>query len=70
MPKLPSLSYKEVVSLLTSVGYKMMRQKGSHVRFSHEYKSSITVPKHPKIAKGLLRKILRDAEIRIEEVQK
>ncbi|MDJ0636243.1 MAG: type II toxin-antitoxin system HicA family toxin [Xenococcaceae cyanobacterium MO_188.B29] len=46
-----------------------MRQKGSHVRMKHEDNRVVTVPVHKgkTIGKGLLRKILRDAELTIEE---
>ena len=47
-----------------------MRQKGSHIRVWHKSdrsKKPLTIPKHKVPGKGLLRKLLRDAEISVEE---
>jgi predicted RNA binding protein YcfA (HicA-like mRNA interferase family) len=46
-----------------------MRQRGSHVRLRHSDGRVVTVPVHSgqDIGKGLLRKILRDAELSREE---
>lgn len=45
-------------------GFRVIRQKGSHVRLRHEDGRVTTVPSHSgqDIGKGLLRKILRDTE--------
>jgi predicted RNA binding protein YcfA (HicA-like mRNA interferase family) len=54
MPKIPSLTDKEVIKLLQSHGFKFRRQKGSHKIFRKENKL-IVVPCHGKeIKKGLL----------------
>lgn len=46
-----------------------MRQKGSHVQMQHEDGRLVTIPVHAGkiIGKGLLHKILRDAELTREE---
>ncbi|WP_423224749.1 type II toxin-antitoxin system HicA family toxin [Candidatus Amarolinea aalborgensis] len=43
----------------------MQRQTGSHVRLKHRDGRSVTVPNHlsQDIGRGLLRKILRDADL-------
>ena len=68
MPKLPSWPHGKVIRALEKLGYKIIRQKGSHIRMSHSYKTFVTIPTHNPIAKGTLRKILRDAEISIESL--
>lgn len=47
----------------------MTRQRGSHARFRHEDGRVVTVPIHQgqDIGRGLLRKILRDAELERDE---
>ncbi|MEH2268064.1 MAG: type II toxin-antitoxin system HicA family toxin [Nostoc sp.] len=47
-----------------------MRQKGSHVQMEREDGRLVTIPVHAgkTIGKGLLRKILRDAELTREEL--
>jgi len=67
MSRLPSLSSKEVVKALSKIGYKEIRQRGSHIRLSCSHKKSITVPDHKVLGRGLLRKILRDTELSIKD---
>ncbi|MCG2711848.1 MAG: type II toxin-antitoxin system HicA family toxin [Candidatus Omnitrophica bacterium] len=57
MPKLPVISYKELIKLLKHLGYKIDHQRGSHIRLKKQLPSgyhSITVPAHKEIAKGTL----------------
>ena len=69
MPKLPVVTAKEIIKALEKIGFQAVRQKGSHVRMKHEDSRIVTVPVHKGkiIGKGLLRKILRDAELTVEE---
>lgn len=69
MPKLPALTGNTVISALRNVGFQVIRQKGSHVRMIHEDGRVVTIPVHAgkTIGRGLLRKILRDAELTREE---
>ncbi len=69
MPRLPALTGNEVVSALEKVGFHLIRQKGTHVRVQHEDGKVVTRPVHAgkNIGRGLLRKILRDAELTREE---
>ena len=67
MPKLPQISGKALVKVLLRLGYEAASQKGSHIRMSHPDKFSITIPNHKLIGKGLLRKIIRDMDISVEE---
>lgn len=65
MTKLPVLKATELISALERAGFQVVRQKGSHVRLRHVDGRVVTVPVHPgqDIGRGLLRKILRDAEL-------
>jgi predicted RNA binding protein YcfA (HicA-like mRNA interferase family) len=67
MPKIPSVSFKKVIGALEKCGYKISRQKGSHIRMCHDTESPITVPAHNPVARGTLRKILRDSKLSVEE---
>ncbi len=61
MPKLPQVSGDEVVRLLRSLGYDVVRQRGSHVRLRKATplgEHNITVPAHRIMAKGTLSDIL------------
>ena len=65
MSKLPSLTGKEIVSLLKKGGFIVERQRGSHVFLKHEDGRATVVPVHSgeTIGPGLLSKILRDVEM-------
>ena len=69
MPKLPVVTASEVIKVLEKIGFHTVRQKGSHIRMKHEDSRIVTIPVHKgkTIGKGLLRKILRDAKLTIEE---
>ena len=71
--KLPVLSGKELLVLLEKLGFVLIRVKGSHHRMKHPNGRVTTVPVHKNesIAKGLLRKIIReDIVLTIEEFNK
>lgn len=70
MTRLPILSGREVIKVLNKIGYREIRQRGSHIRLSCTGRKSITVPDYKIISRGLLRKILRDAEILPKEFDK
>ena len=61
MPRLPVISGKDLIKMLTKLGYEIFRQKGSHVRLRKITpigEHNITVPYHSEIAKGTLNDIL------------
>ena len=70
MANLPILSGKEIIKALAKIGYRKIRQRGSHVRLSCPGKRSVTVPDYKAVSRGLLRKILRDAELSSEDLNK
>jgi predicted RNA binding protein YcfA (HicA-like mRNA interferase family) len=70
MPKLPVLSSKEIIKIFEKAEYFVVRQKGSHIRMHHGTKDSITIPNHKIIGRGLLKKILRDSKISVEDLLK
>lgn len=69
MPKLPTVTAKQVILALEKVGFEVVRQRGSHARLKHTDGRVVTIPIHSgqNLGKGLLRKILRDAELNREE---
>jgi len=69
-PKLPVVSGRQVVKALQRIGYRVVRQRGSHIRLRDETNPNhfpITVPDHETVKPGLLRKVLRDADLTIDE---
>ena len=71
MSKIPQVSGRQVVKILSKIGYEKDRQKGSHIvlRQSIYPHRRIVVPDHKEIAKGTLRKIIKQAGLTIEEFQ-
>ncbi len=70
MPRLPIFSGKEIIKILEKLGYREVRQRGSHIRLECPSKKSVTVPNYNTIDRSLLRKILRDIELSIDEFNK
>lgn len=69
-PKLPVVSGRKVVRALERIGYRVVRQRGSHIRLRDESDPNhlpITVPDHKTVKPGLLRKILHDADLTADE---
>ncbi|MFA5813958.1 MAG: type II toxin-antitoxin system HicA family toxin [Patescibacteria group bacterium] len=70
MTKLPRLSGNEAVKCFAKLGYRVVRQKGSHLRLRcqlDQQKKPLTIPRHNELGKGLLRKLIRDANLTIDE---
>jgi len=70
LKKLPRLSGKEVIKMLSKVGFQTVRQKGSHVILVKETadgKRSTVVPLHKEVDKGTLLEIIRQAGLKKEE---
>ena len=67
MAQLPVLSGKEVIRILGKIGYREVRQRGSHIRLVCPGREPVTVPNYKTIDRALLAKILRDAGLAAEE---
>jgi predicted RNA binding protein YcfA (HicA-like mRNA interferase family) len=68
--KLPNPTGEELISALERIEFRVVRQKGSHVRMKHEDGRVVSIPVHARkaIGKGLLLKILRDADLTKDEL--
>lgn len=69
MADLPIISGTDVIKASEKVGYQVVRQRGSHFRLHHIKRNPVTVPNYRRISKGLLRKILRDSEVSVNELK-
>ncbi len=72
MPLKP-MPYREVKSKSEVVGFRVVSQKGSHVKFAKETPEGlkvVAVPCHKEIAVGTLRSILRQAGLSPEEFER
>ncbi|MGC9309663.1 MAG: type II toxin-antitoxin system HicA family toxin [Candidatus Nanoarchaeia archaeon] len=71
MTKLPVLSGKSLIKLLSKIGFKPVRTRGSHCilnKYDRNKKITIPVPLHNELAKGTLKAIMRQAEISLDDL--
>lgn len=70
--KLNPVSAQKIIKALSKLGFKTVRQKGSHVILKNSENRMIIVPVHPseEISGGLLRKIINESKLTVEEFQK
>ncbi|HMZ32247.1 MAG: type II toxin-antitoxin system HicA family toxin [Methanoregulaceae archaeon] len=57
MPGLPVVSGRDLIKVLSRLGYQVVRQRGSHARLKCTTSSgehAITIPLHEEIAPGTL----------------
>ena len=72
MSELPRISGREVIAVLSKIGYKKDRQKGSHIilrQISYPHRR-VVVPDHREVAKGTLRKIIKQVGLTVEEFKR
>ncbi|MDD2401857.1 MAG: type II toxin-antitoxin system HicA family toxin [Clostridia bacterium] len=70
MSKLTIISSKDMVKILKKIGFKELRQQGSHKCFVHPDGRQTVIPFHNEdIGRGLLRKILRDIDISVDSYE-
>lgn len=69
MSKLQLIDAQTMEKLLFLLGFKRVRQKGSHVFYRHPDGRTTTVPHHKGrvLARPLIREILKDIEITVDE---
>ncbi len=73
MSKLPIISGKRLLKTLLKNGFTQLRQKGSHVFIESENgKVGTVIPVHANedLGKGLLKSILNDLELTVEDLIK
>ena len=72
MSKLTPAKPEAVIRSLEKLGFKRIRQSGSHTVFHHSDGRWTTVPIHKgkDVAKGTLHKILKDIGLSYEEFKK
>ena len=72
MPDIPALKPREVIRLLEMLGFREVRQRGSHKQYRHADGRGTTVPFHKgrDLSPILLRQIARDIGLTVEELLK
>jgi predicted RNA binding protein YcfA (HicA-like mRNA interferase family) len=70
---IPSLAYIVIISALERDGWRVDRQKGSHIRLSKVAEGrmrKLTVPAHRPVKRSTLAKIIKQANLTIDEFLK
>ena len=69
MTEVPTISFRTLIRMVKKFGFEPIRQKGSHIRFSHPDGRKTTIPDHGNqdVPYGLLLKIIKsDLEMDVE----
>lgn len=68
MPKLPVVKIRELIRALNKLGFFEHYRVGSHAQFKHKDGRRVTIPIHfgRDVKKGMLRGILNDIDISVE----
>ena len=63
------LPARKVIRALENIGFRQIRQKGSHLFMRHPDGRTTLITIHPgeRIGKGMIRKIINDAELTRDE---
>jgi predicted RNA binding protein YcfA (HicA-like mRNA interferase family) len=71
MSKLPQVSGKDTIKALQKIGFKVISQKGSHVKLvrrNNDQNQTVIVPMHTVLKKGTLRSgILKPINLSVDQ---
>jgi predicted RNA binding protein YcfA (HicA-like mRNA interferase family) len=70
LSKIPSENYDRILAALQRLGFSVLRQRGSHVRLQRQLPTrliKITVPAHKPVKRSTLSRILKQAEISLDD---
>ena len=70
MSPLQIVSARDAIRVFERIGYRQVRQRGSHIRLRDETNSShlpLTVPNHKTLKPDLLRQLIREAGLTVDE---
>lgn len=68
MPRLTPLSARDCIRALQRIGFVIDRQAGSHITLIRDNPPGrVTVPNHKELKVGMLRRIISDAGLTVQE---
>jgi predicted RNA binding protein YcfA (HicA-like mRNA interferase family) len=72
MIRLVAIPSEKMTKILKKLGFQLVRQKGSHAFFRHIDGRSSVVPLHggEDLGKGIIKSILNDIEVPLEEFER
>jgi predicted RNA binding protein YcfA (HicA-like mRNA interferase family) len=70
MPKLPVISGREARRTFEKLGWVFDRQRGSHMILTKSgVAANLSIPDHRELDRGLLRGLIRDAGISVDDFE-
>ena len=66
MPELPRISGAQAVAVFERLGFKQVRQRGSHVVLRKDDQGCV-IPLHSSLATGTLRGVIRQSGVTVDE---
>jgi predicted RNA binding protein YcfA (HicA-like mRNA interferase family) len=70
-PRQPVVSGRALVKVLERDGWKVVRQRGSHIRLkTSSRRNALVAPLHREIKRGTLGGILRDADLTSDDLRR
>jgi predicted RNA binding protein YcfA (HicA-like mRNA interferase family) len=70
MASLPVISGQEAIKAFQKLGFKIHRQRGSHVILYHANGRHLSIPDHKELDRGTLRALVCGAGISVEDFVK
>jgi predicted RNA binding protein YcfA (HicA-like mRNA interferase family) len=70
MAKLPVVTARECIRALEQIGFRVIRQRGSHITMRRDNPpGQVTVPEHKgrDLKPGTLRRVIKDAGLSVDE---
>ena len=69
MARLPVTSARKVIRALVRLGFRVARQRGSHVILVNDAtRREVVVPAHPELDRGTLKSVFKHAGVTVEEL--
>jgi len=65
--RLPIISGDDFVKAMRKISYVWDHTEGSHMILLHPPRGRLSVPRHKELGRGLLRALIRDADLSREE---
>ena len=71
MPRVPLISTRQAIKAFEKAGYELNHQTGSHMilRRREPPHLHLSIPNRRELARGTLRKLIRDAGLTVEQFQ-
>jgi len=66
LSKLPQISWRELLKVLREAGFRVARQRGSHIVLVKD-DTVVPIPRHDQIKRGTLQAIIAEAGLTREE---